>query len=204
MDGKPRATYQDVETAPAHQVAELIDGELFLSPRPGGPHASVMTQLSAELVQRFRRGVGGPGGWLIIVKPELHLDGGGRVVVPDLAGWKLERMPTVPDDHKFTVVPDWVCEIASLSTEKFDRRKKLPVYARSGVGHAWIVQPRIRALNAFRRQDQHWLDVGYFTDADVMRAEPFDAVEIDLAMLWQDMPQPTRASEPSELAEMAY
>ena len=194
MQGKRPATYQDVIDAPEHMVAELIDGELFLSPRPKGPHATVESLLGAELIPRFWHGDGGPGGWIIIDEPELRL--GERVLVPDLAGWRAERLPEVPD--YFTVAPDWVCEIASKSTERLDRKKKLPTYAAAGVNHAWMIHPVLRSLQVLRRLDKHWLEVGYYLDDERIRAEPFDAVEIDLSRLWRG--QPLRVSESSEYA----
>jgi Uma2 family endonuclease len=193
VDGKREATYQDVLDAPEHMVAEILDGELILSPRPAPRHTSVATVLGAALVPPFSRGRGGPGGWIILHEPELHF--GKRVVVPDLAGWRRERMPSIPDKAAyFTVVPDWICEIASKSTEKLDRRKKLPLYARVGVAHAWMVHPRLRTLEVLRRQAENWVLVAVFGDDERIRAEPFEAIELALADLWADLP--SRASEP--------
>lgn len=191
MQTKRPATYQDVLDAPEHMVAELIDDQLYLSPRPAGPHSLVSSYLGGELIPPFAHGRGGPGGWIILDEPELHL--GKRVLVPDLAGWKRERMSTVPEDHKFTIAPDWICEVASKSTEKFDRATKLPVYARAGVGHAWLVHPGMRLLEVLRLTDGHWTVIDTFTDNEVVRAEPFDAIELTLATLWKDLPW--RASE---------
>lgn len=190
MDEKRRATYQDVLDAPEHMVAELIDGELFLSPRPKGPHTAVESNLGALLIPRFGHGDGGPGGWVILHEPELHL--GERVLVPDLAGWRVSRMPEIPQGH-FHVVPDWVCEIASKSTQRLDRKKKLPIYAAAGIGHAWMIDPLRRTLLVLRRQAKHWLEVDWYEDDDQVRAEPFDNVELDLARLWRGLP--THASE---------
>ncbi len=194
VDRKAEATYQDVLDAPEHMVAEILDGELVLSPRPAPRHASVASVLGAELIPPFGRGRGGPGGWIILDEPELHF--GRRVVVPDLAGWRRERLPSVPEDAAyFTLAPDWICEVASKSTEKLDRRKKLPLYASVGVGHAWLIHPRLRTLEVLRRHGEHWLVVAVHGDDEKIRAEPFDAIELDLANLWADLP--TRASEPT-------
>lgn len=190
MSGKRPATYQDVLAAPQHMVAELIDGELFLSPRPKGPHTAVASNLGVMLGSKFGHGDGGPGGWLILDEPELHL--GKRVLVPDLAGWRLSRMSSVPDGH-FKVAPDWVCEISSRSTERLDRKKKLPIYARAGVKHAWLIHPIARTLLVLRREKRHWLEVDWFAEADKVRAEPFKEVALDLSRLW--MHQRFRASE---------
>lgn len=194
MSGKRPATYQDVLDAPENMIAELIDGELILSPRPRSSHASIATVLGAKLVSRFSHGSGGPDGWIILLEPELHLDG--RVLVPDWAGWRTNRMPQLADEAGITIPPDWVCEIASKSTEKLDRKKKLPIYAGSGVGHAWIIQPRIRVLEVLRRHEAAWMNVGYYSDNDVVRAEPFEELELDLASLWWGLP--LRLSEYNE------
>lgn len=195
MISKRNATYQDVLDAldaPEHLVAELLDGDLVLSPWPGGTCCSVTSMLGGELLPPFRNGVGGPGGWVIVLKPELRL--GANVLVPDLAGWRLARMPSVPET--FTVVPDWVCEVASPSTEKLDRGRKLPLYAAAGVAHAWMVHPQLRMLEVLRLHAGQWLSVGVYIDDEKVRAEPFDAIELDLANLWLGLP--LRASEPGE------
>lgn len=179
------ATYADVLAAPPYMVAEIVDGELHLSPRPGGAHASVATILVEELGPPFRRGRGGPGGWLILVEPELHL--GAEVVVPDLAGWRRAHAPSVMTAY-FEVAPDFVCEVLSPSTEKFDRAQKLAIYAREQVGHAWLVNPLTRTVEVLRRTEAGWLTVAIHHDDQRVRAEPFDAIELDLAVLWAEMP----------------
>jgi Uma2 family endonuclease len=191
VDKKRRATYQDVIDAPETMVAELIGGELRLFNRPGGPATAIASSLGDELVP-FKRGPRGPGGWLILDEPEVHF--GEEVIVPDLAGWKRERLPLVPDGF-FTVAPDWVCEVLSKSTEKIDRIEKMPVYAAAGVGHVWLIQPRRRTLEAYRLQQGKWVTLGVYTDTDRACIEPFDAIELDLAALWADVPLPSRASE---------
>src|ERR1044071_1014262 len=133
------ATYQDVLDAPANQIAELIDGVLRVSPRRAKPHALAASALGGELIRPFRRGRGGPGGWFILHEPELHFDA--DVLVPDLAGWRCERMPVLTTDEPyFTLVPDWICEILSPSPAKLDRADKLPIYARAQIRHAWLVE----------------------------------------------------------------
>lgn len=184
---KRRATYEDVIHAPEHMVAEIIDGDLELSPRPGALATSVASVLTGELEPPFRRGKGGPGGWFIFVEPELHV-GDGDVLVPDLAGWRRERMNVVPDSAAFEIAPDWVCEVLSRSTEKRDRIQKLRIYARWGVQHAWLVHPHRRTLEAFRLHEGKWLLVATHADDARARIEPFDAIELDLANLWADLP----------------
>src|SRR5258706_13873865 len=138
---KPRrATYQDVLDAPEHKVAEIVDGEIFLSPQPALAHQAVATTLGEELGPPFKRGRGGPGGWLILDEPELHL--AADILVPDLAGWRRERLPAVEQDATYlTLAADWVCEVLAPSTERIDRVLKLPAYAAAGVKHAWLIHP---------------------------------------------------------------
>jgi Uma2 family endonuclease len=184
-----RATYQDVLDAPPHVVAELVGGQLRLTPRPAGAHASVATALTGELGPPFGRGRGGPGGWLLLFEPELHL--GEDVLVPDLGGWRRERLPFVGAEPYFTLPPDWVCEVLSRSTEKLDRAEKLAIYAAHRVEHAWLVSPTNRTIEVLRRHDGRWLTLAVHHDDQRVRAEPFDAIELDLAALWADLaPQP--------------
>src|SRR5688500_6097875 len=184
VDRKKRATYRDVLDAPPSKLAEIIDGDLHLSPRPGAPHTAVAAALYDEIGPPFKRGRGGPGGWIILPEPELHL--GEDILVPDLAGWRRERMPMVPDAAYFTVVPDWICEVLSFSTEKWDRADKLPRYAAAGVSFAWLVNPTRHTLEAYRLTDGLWVAVGLHEDGDRARIEPFEAIELDLAMFWID------------------
>lgn len=181
----PRATYQDLLKVPDHKVAEIVDGELYVSPRPAAPHALATSVLGAELSGPFHQGRGGPGGWWIVDEPELHF--GEDVLVPDLAGWRRERMPEFPKTAFFTLAPDWVCEVLSPSTERLDRARKLRVYAREGVRHAWLVNPTARTLEAYRRVEDRWLLLATFEDDALVRAEPFDAIDLDLLALWGEV-----------------
>jgi Uma2 family endonuclease len=184
-----RATYQDILSAPDHRVAEIIDGELIVRPRPA-PHAAVASALGEELGPPFKRGRGGPGGWLILDEPELHLSA--DVLVPDLAAWRRERLARVRDEPYFDLAPDWVCEVLSPSTEKRDRVSKLSIYARERVAHAWLVNPQQRTLEVLRLTSERWLTVAVHHDDQRVRAEPFDAIELDLSVLWMDL-EPTPA-----------
>lgn len=181
-----RATYDDVLNAPENKVAEILDGELFLSPRPAPRHAVAASEIGMAIGSPYHRGAGGPGGWWILDEPELHF--GDHVVVPDIAGWRRERMPVIPDEAYFTVPPDWVCEVLSPSTEKVDRARKLRVYAQAGVTHAWLVKPTDRTLEVLRLRDGAWTIVGFWEDAALVRVEPFDAIELELGRLWVDQP----------------
>ena len=186
-----RATYQDVLDAPENLVAEVIDGELVLSARPAASHASVSSTLGAELGPPFGRGRGGPGGWIILDEPELHLGVAPQIMVPDLAGWRRERLPSIgPEMAFFTLAPDWVCEVVSPSTGKLDRARKLPLYAAFGVRHAWIVEPLLRTLEVRRLEGGRWVELGTFADDAKLRAEPFDAIELELGALWADLTAP--------------
>ena len=178
----PRATYQDVLDAPAHRVAEIVDGMLHTHPRPAAPHALASSSLGTDLSTPFQFGRGGPGGWWIIDEPELHL--GEDILVPDLAGWRRERMPDYPDTAYFTLAPDWVCEVLSASTRKLDLCGKRPVYAREGVAHLWLVDPTDRTLEAFELREGQWVLIASAQDAAPIGIRPFDAVTFSLGDLW--------------------
>ena len=149
--------------------------------------------LLGSLLPPFMRGSGGPGDWIILTEPELHL--GNDVCVPDLGGWRRDRMPVVEDAPHFTVPPNWVCEVLSKSTERHDRLTKLRIYARAGIEHAWLVSPRMRSLEVLRLRDGAWTIIATHLDDERVRAEPFDAIELDLATLWRDFRPPTHAAE---------
>lgn len=179
----PRATYADLVALPPHVVGEIVDGELHVSPRPSVGHANVSSTLGEELGPPFRRGRGGPGGWVILDEPELHV--GADVVVPDLAGWRRARMPEVPlEDAYLTLAPDWLCEVLSRSTAAFDRGHKLGVYAREAVAHVWLIDPGARTLEVLRLDGDSYRLVLVATGDDPIRAEPFDAIELPLGALW--------------------
>lgn len=181
---KSPASYDDVLAAPENMVAEIVDGELVLHPRPAPRHARAASALGAALTPPFDFGDGGPGGWIILDEPELHLFGQREPLVPDLAGWRRERMPSLPETAYFELAPDWVCEVLSPATASHDRIKKMPRYARAGVGHAWLIDPDARSLEVYRREREAWLYVAGFEGEAAVRAEPFEAVEIELARLF--------------------
>lgn len=183
---KRRATYQDIIDAPADKRAEIVDGELVLSPRPSVQHTAATSLLGAEITFPFGHGRGGPGGWIIILhEPELHL--GADVVIPDLAGWRRERMPQLPRGLGIELPPDWLCEAISPSTERHDRGGKLRIYARVGVKHVWFLNPNSRVLEVLRLEGPRYTIVEVFEGDARVRAEPFDAIELDLAVLWADV-----------------
>ncbi len=180
---RPPATYNDLLTVPDHLVAEIVDGDLYASPRPSPRHAAASSGLDGALHGPFDKGRGGPGGWRILFEPELHL--GRDIVVPDLAGWRRERLPDLPEQAYFSVAPDWICEVVSPSTAALDRAKKLAVYARERVSHAWLADPLARTLEVLRLENGRWTIVSTSAGADIVRAEPFEAIELDLTLLWE-------------------
>ena len=134
------------------------------------------SSLGYELVGPFQNGRGGPGGWWIIAEPELHFIHDTEVDVPDLAGWRRERMPLLPEGHRFTVVPDWVCEILSVHRPSNDREVKMPIYAQFGVAYAWLIDPRARTLEAYALEAGAWREIGCFSGSERVAVAPFDAV----------------------------
>jgi Uma2 family endonuclease len=191
MVHKP-ATYDDLARLPPHVVGEIVGGELVVSPRPAAPHAHAASVLGMDLGSPFQRGRGGPGGWWILDEPELHF--GANVLVPDLAGWRRERMPVVPDVPFFTLAPDWLCEVTSPSTASLDRVRKMPLYAEAGVTYVWLVDPRERLLEAYRREGTQWLRIAAHSDDERVRVEPFAAVELELSALWGDGSLPSSSA----------
>jgi Uma2 family endonuclease len=181
-----RATYDDLMKVPDHMVAEIVDGELYASPRPAAQHALACSALGQDLgpFSRRRGTPAGPGGWWILFEPELHFDD--DVLVPDLAGWRHDRMPTVPDVAYFELAPDWLCEVVSPNTGRLDRVRKMPVYAREGVGHLWLVDPITRTLEVYRLDGRRWVVASTHGGSEAIRAEPFADLEIDISRWWRE------------------
>lgn len=179
---KGGALYEDVIAAPPDQVAEIVAGDLFLSPRPSLRHSNASSVIGADIHDAFHRGRRGPGGWWILDEPELHLRA--DVLVPDIAGWRRERLLHLPDGVGMELAPDWLCEVLSPSTERFDRLDKLPRYALAGVDHLWLIDPLKHLLEVLVRDGTQWVLFETFTGSDVVHAVPFEAVPIELAPLW--------------------
>ena len=177
---KKGATYDDLRDVPDHYVAEMFDGELYASPRPAVPHARAAMVLSVKLGGPFDRR--GPGGWVFLVEPELHF--GNDVLVPDLAAWRHERLRALRPDAFMTLAPDWVCEVVSPSTESIDRGKKLRIYAREGVAHAWLLDPLRRTLEILSLASGRWTALDTHEGSASVRVSPFDAIELELGALW--------------------
>jgi Uma2 family endonuclease len=184
VQDRRRALYDEYLKVPEHLRAEIIRGTLYVTPRPAPRHANATSVMGAELSGPFQLGRGGPGGWWILDEPELHLVDL-EPMVPDLAGWRVERMPELPDTAYFTIVPDWICEVLSKSTESVDRDKKLPLYAELGVQHVWLVDPVGKTVEAHAHPDDGtWRHVRVYHGDRPVRIPPFDAVELDLAAMW--------------------
>ena len=177
-----RATYEDLCRVPAHLIAQIVHGQLITLPRPGPKHARASSSLGGSLFSPMDAGAGGPGGWWILYEPELHL--GSDILVPDLAGWRRERMPTLPETAYFDLPPDWICEVLSPSTAQLDRVDKLPIYAMHGVQHSWLVDPDAQTLEILTLHEGHWRLECAFKAADEVCAPPFEAVRFSLATLW--------------------
>jgi len=181
---KSGITYRDIENTPEGLTAEIIDGELYMQARPNSLHAEAVGAISELLRPVFQRGRGGPGGWWIQVEPQISFeDRDWRTLVPDLAAWRKERVPQLPEGY-FEIVPDWVCEVLSPSTRLHDRNVKARVYAEEGIKHLWLVDPAHRTLECFENIDGKWAERGQFEEAATVAASPFDVVPFDLADLW--------------------
>ena len=178
-----RPTYEDLLALPAHQVGEIVNDVLYAHPRPAIRHARAASTLGARLEGRFGGGDDGPEEWVFLDEPELHL--GRHVLVPDIAGWRRERMPSLPDAPFLSVSPDWVCEVLSPSTEGLDRSEKLPVYARHGVAHVWLLGPTAKSLEVFRLDGLTFRLVATFAGDEEVHVEPFEVFGLPLRRLWR-------------------
>jgi Uma2 family endonuclease len=176
------ATYEDLVAVPEHLVAEILFGRLVTHPRPGPRHTAASTALGGVLGSPLQLGRGGPGGWIFMHKPELHL--GPHVVVPDLAAWRRDRLPVLPEGAWVDIAPDWVCAVLSSSTERYDRGDKRTIYAKAGVGHLWHVNPRSKLLEVFELRGGKWLLLDVFRDNAEVATPPFAEQSFPLGLLW--------------------
>jgi Uma2 family endonuclease len=179
---KTGATYDDLCDVPDRFIAEIIDGDLYATPRPPIRHVHAVSVLAAELGALFHSRRNGPGGWIMLNKPELHF--GNDVLVPDITGWRRSRLPKLPNAAFMTLAPDWICEALSPSTEALDRSKKLRIYARERVEHAWLLDPVRKRLEVLVLRTGTWVPVIEHEGAGNVRAPPFDAIELELDALW--------------------
>lgn len=183
------ATYQDLFDLPEHVIGEILHGQLITQPRPAPRHARTSSIIGGEIVPTYDQGRGGPGGWWILFEPELHL--GRDILVPDLAGWRRERMPYFPDEAYFSIAPDWVCEVLSPGTARTDRAVKMPIYAKQAVQWLWLVDPDARILEVYRLLNERWLLEHTWQNDDVVKAPPFDGISISLSDFWAPLTHPT-------------
>jgi Uma2 family endonuclease len=178
-----KAGYDDLFNIPANTTGQIIDGELIVSPRPSRGHALAQTALAGKLTPRYYFGdEGGPGGWIILVEPEVMQ--GEDLLVPDVAGWRQERFPFFEETNWISVFPDWACEVLSPGTIRTDRIKKVTIYALHGLKHLWLIDPQAKTLEVLRLETGRWVILGVFAEDDKARAEPFQEIEIDLSHLW--------------------
>jgi Uma2 family endonuclease len=178
---KKDATYEDLCRVPDHLVAEILDGDLYASPHPALPHVRATSVLLARLGAAFDLG-DKPGGWIMLFAPELHF--GNDVLVPDIAGWRRERLPSVPNVAYLTLAPDWICEVVSPATEVIDRGQKLRIYTREGVAFAWLVDPLRESLEVLALETGGVRQIEGHHGGFPVRAHPFDAIELELSALW--------------------
>jgi Uma2 family endonuclease len=187
MIDKQASLYEQLLALPENIVGEIINGQLRTQPRPAGPHALASSALGGEIYGPYHKGRGGPGGWWILDEPEVHFIRDVEVLVPDIAGWRRERLPTMPADHHFKVAPDWVCEVLSPTTAKIDRIEKMPVYARYGVAYLWLLDPLAWTLEVFTLHGGHWLVRGLYQDNAEVSAPPFQEITLFLVDLWAEV-----------------
>lgn len=178
------ATYADLD-ALGDVRAEIVAGEVVLSPSPLAGHSAVQRSVSSFIGGPFHDddGRGGPGGWWILVEMDVAL-GKHDVVRPDLSGWRREKLPRPAAKRPIDVVPDWVCEVISPSTAAHDRVRKRALYARSGIAHYWLIDPEARILEALALRDGAWIEVGVHDDTASARIAPFEAVELEVGRLF--------------------
>jgi len=176
--------YAALEALSEGLTGEILQGQLHTQPRPATPHLLAAFNLGGELRDPYCRGRGGPGGWWILAEPELHFVRDTEVAVPDLAGWLRERMPALPEDQRCEIVPDWVCEILSPPTRSKDREIKMPLYAKRGIRHLWLVDPAARTLEAYAQEGAAWASLAVFGAMDEVTAAPFEAASFRLGELW--------------------
>jgi Uma2 family endonuclease len=191
---KREATYEDLHALPENCTGEIVDGELWVTPRPRVRHAKTHSRLLAKLSSSFDPGGTGPGGWVILLEPELLF--GRNILIPDIGGWQRGRFPEDPDAVSIEVVPDWVCEILSPTTSRFDRQLKMRVYAEQGVPNAWLVDPLAQTIESYELiSGRYTLESVHGGDAKA-RIPPFSEIELDLPVFWDGPPAPSGVSEP--------
>lgn len=180
------ATRADLDALPSSLKGELIGGVLYAMTRPRPRHQGTAANILDVLRAPFHHGRGGPGGWLIIPEPGISLPGA-EAISPDVAGWRRERMPSLPREGAFTLVPDWVCEVVSPTTRRHDSLVKSPFYAAAGVPWMWLVDVEDRLVTTYRNEGGSWAVGGPFGDETEARIAPFEAAPIDLTAWWAEL-----------------
>lgn len=184
------ATLEDFWAIPeGERFHELTSGQLSPKAAPTGEHGDAQAGVVGAVRPPFQRkpGGGGPGGWWIATEVEVLLDGG-DVVRPDVLGWRREHCPTRPTGTPVRVRPDWICEVVSASNATDDTVKKLRLYHRVGLPHYWIVDPRDATLTVMRWNPDGFVTLMRAERGEVVRAEPFEAIEIVIGTLFGDDP----------------
>lgn len=184
--GQPK-TIADWLSQPEDARFELIDGELVEKATPSLEHGRAQGRTVGAIGQRFDRRPGGPegpGGWWIATEVDVVLDG--RGYRPDLAGWRRERLPSLPKDRPILVRPDWICEILSDSNRTSDTVVKLRRYHQAGVPHYWLLDPVDRTLVVHRHLPEGYVVALAAAAGERVRAEPFDAIELSVSVLLGD------------------
>lgn len=176
--------YQEFLNLPENMVGEIINSKLHAQPRPAPKHALATSCLGDDLIGPYYKGRGGPGGWWILFEPEIHLDD--DIVVPDMAGWRKEKMPRLPDTAYFKLAPDWICEVLSPGTVRKDRVLKMPLYAKYQVRWIWLIDPIAKTLEAYQLENRYWTLIGAFAENDIVSIVPFKDISVDLSFLWED------------------
>jgi len=190
------ATLADLEALPPTWRGEILDGELHAFPRPRSFHVDLEGSVLDVLRGPFHKGRGGPGGWWILIEPGIQIPRSPEFS-PDIGGWRRSRMPSLPAKGPITLVPDWICEILSPSTRGYDLITKRRFYAEIGVPYLWYIDPDARALTVSKLQDGRWVELGVHGPDEKIRAEPFDAIELDLSDWWTDFPAALDPDEPT-------
>jgi Uma2 family endonuclease len=197
VTARKMATYEDLYSIPENMTGEIIDGDLIATPRPSRKHVYAASALEIDVGMPFQFGRGGgPGGWIILLEPEIMLRE--NILVPDLAGWRRERFPVTEDTNSISIPPDWVCEVLSPSTVRLDKTRKMPLYGQHGIGYFWLIDPGARTLDVYRLEAGKWVVAGFYSEDDKVRAEPFQEIEIELNNLWLEeaIRPPTKEGRP--------
>lgn len=187
------ATLEDFLAIPkAERFHEILDGGLVRKAMPSGLHGVVQRRLGG-LLGSYDEGNSGPGGqsggWWIMSEVEIQLEGRSQLVRPDIAGWRIDRMPEVPDTFPLTLRPDWVCEVVSPSDPARDTVIKFRDYARAGIPHYWMVDLAAQLVTCLRLSGEHYLVDVEASQSERFCAEPFLNAEISVAQLFRHRSQ---------------